>query len=286
MEAPAMMTSEQQAELLEKVVVGGDLSKLSPAQRVQYYQAVCQSLGVNPLTRPFDYLVLNGRLTLYANRTCADQLRTNRNISVKITAREVLDDVYIVTAWGRLPDGREDEATGAVSIAGLKGEARANAMMKAETKAKRRLTLSLAGLGWMDETEVDTVPNARRVRVDYDTGEIVDHPAMPEATPAPPKVQHPLEAAGLARTTIATLARWIGEGRPAAQWSPDQRAASQEVAEALLALLGHGAPAADIEALVQDYAHREGDRRAAVQDLLAAARTWLASLDDLGEADA
>ena len=42
---------------------------------------------------------------------------------------------------------------GVVSIAGLKGEALANAMMKAETKAKRRATLSICGLGWMDEVE-------------------------------------------------------------------------------------------------------------------------------------
>jgi hypothetical protein len=272
--------------LLEKVVVGGDLSRLSPAQRVQYYQAVCQSLGLNPLTRPFDYLHLNGRLMLYANRTCTDQLRTNRNISVKITARDVLDDVYIVTAWGRLPDGREDEATGAVSIAGLKGEMRANAMMKAETKAKRRLTLSLAGLGWMDETEVDTDPNAYRVRVDHATGELVDRSTIPDAVPATPKVQHPLESAGLARATIALLARWMGNGKPVVQWSLEQQAASQEVMDLLLALLRHGVPAADIEALVKDHAHRDGDRHAAVQDLIDTARTWLASLDAPATSDA
>ena len=30
--------------------------------------------------------------------------------------------------------------------------------MKAETKAKRRVTLSIAGLGWLDETELETIP--------------------------------------------------------------------------------------------------------------------------------
>jgi hypothetical protein len=34
----------------------------------------------------------------------------------------------------------------------------ANALMRAETKAKRRVTLSIAGLGWLDETEFDIVP--------------------------------------------------------------------------------------------------------------------------------
>ena len=42
----------------------------------------------------------------------------------------------------------------------LKGDALANALMKAETKAKRRVTLSIAGLGWLDETELDTIAQA------------------------------------------------------------------------------------------------------------------------------
>jgi hypothetical protein len=45
-------------EVLESVAVGGDLSGLTPAQRLAYYQAVCQSLGLNPLTKPFEYGVI------------------------------------------------------------------------------------------------------------------------------------------------------------------------------------------------------------------------------------
>jgi hypothetical protein len=44
-----------------------------------------------------------------------------------------------------------------VPFGNLKGDALANALMKAETKAKRRVTLSIAGLGWLDETELETV---------------------------------------------------------------------------------------------------------------------------------
>jgi len=51
------------------------------------------------------------------------------------------------------------EATGAVDIKGLTGKNLANAFMKAETKAKRRVTLSICGLGFLDESEVeDMVP--------------------------------------------------------------------------------------------------------------------------------
>ncbi|MDU5950540.1 MAG: hypothetical protein E6Z15_26195, partial [Paenibacillus macerans] len=41
----------------------------------------------------------------------------------------------------------------------------ANAIMKAETKAKRRVTLSLSGLGMMDESEIETIEGAERIEV-------------------------------------------------------------------------------------------------------------------------
>jgi hypothetical protein len=57
-----------------------------------------------------------------------------------------------------LANGRTDESTGAVPIKGVHGEALANAFLKAETKAKRRVTLSICGLGLLDETELETIP--------------------------------------------------------------------------------------------------------------------------------
>jgi hypothetical protein len=118
---------------------------------------VCKSLGLNAMTKPFEYLTLNGKLRLYALRDCADQLRRLHGISIYIASREKMSDIYVVTARAKDRTGREDESTGAVPLGNLKGDALANALMKAETKAKRRVTLSIAGLGWLDETELDTV---------------------------------------------------------------------------------------------------------------------------------
>jgi CheY-specific phosphatase CheX len=115
---------------------------------------------LNPLTKPFEYITLNGKLTLYARRDATDQLRQLHKVSIEIVAREVVEDCYVVTARATTPI-RQDESIGAVNIAGLKGDVRANAMMKAETKAKRRVTLSICGLGMLDETEVDSIPGAR-----------------------------------------------------------------------------------------------------------------------------
>jgi hypothetical protein len=121
---------------------------------------------------------LNGKLRLYALRDCADQLRRLHGISISITSRERLGDVYIVTVRAKDRTGREDESTGAVALGTLKGDALANALMKAETKAKRRVTLSLAGLGWLDETELETIP---QVRVGEPNGE--QGTADPEGKP-------------------------------------------------------------------------------------------------------
>lgn len=152
-------------EVMEMVAVGGDLSQLSPEQRVAYYMQVCQSLRLNPATKPFEYIRLNNKLTLYARRDATDQLRALHGVSITGMQRDYLDGLLVVTVTATDASGRQDVATGAVTTTGLKGDAMANAMMRAETKAKRRVTLSLCGLGWTDESEVETIPNAVKVEM-------------------------------------------------------------------------------------------------------------------------
>lgn len=143
--------------IIEQVLVMGDLSRLSPEQRNVYYKQVCESVGLNPLTRPFEFIVLNGKLTLYARKDCTDQLRKLNGVSIRIVSRETIDGVVVVTAQATDRTGRVDESTGAVSTANLRGEALSNAWMKAETKSKRRVTLSICGLGFTDESELEGV---------------------------------------------------------------------------------------------------------------------------------
>lgn len=171
------------AKTLEAVMMNNDLADLTPEQRLNYYNAVCESLGLNPYTQPFQYLRLQGKLTLYARRDCTEQLRKKHNVSVQIISRERLDDVYIVTARATLPNGRIDESIGVVSLAGLRGNELCNAYMRAETKAKRRVTLSIVGLGWMDESEIETVSDAQRVTVNMETGVIENAPERESHAP-------------------------------------------------------------------------------------------------------
>lgn len=210
------------ATLMESVVVGGDLKNLSTADRLAYYKSVCESLGLNPLTKPFDYITLNGRLTLYARRDATDQLRRIHGISVTKLERETHADagLYVVTAYATDAQGRSDSSIGAVSIKGLAGENLANAFMKAETKAKRRVTLSLAGLGWLDETEAPV----EHTPVSVETGEI-----FPERAWSNPTLKALLQAKGLRVKDLSPICggdmtranyadfidRWLGdeEGR-------------------------------------------------------------------------
>lgn len=143
---------------IEQVLIKGDLAGLSDVQRISYYKAVCDTVGLNPLTKPFEFISLNGKTVLYALKACTDQLRQIYKVSIKITDRKTIEGVYVVTACAQDASGRVDESTGAVQITGLKGDALANAFMKAETKAKRRVTLSICGLGMLDETEVESIP--------------------------------------------------------------------------------------------------------------------------------
>jgi hypothetical protein len=205
------------AELLERVVIGGDLSKLAPAERLQYYREVCHSLGLNPLTRPLEYLHLSGKLTLYARRDATDQLRKLHQISVERLEREIVEGVYVVTAYVKDDKGRTDSDLGAVPIEGLKDEARANAILKAVTKAKRRATLSICGLGMLDETELETLP--------------ADAVQSAATRPESEKARPPATAELQAKTAVLDAAREDLEAKlraPAKRADPVNRAAETE----------------------------------------------------------
>lgn len=175
-------------EAIESAIAEGDLSKLSSPERIAYYKKKCDSVGLNYVSQPFQYLELNNKLVLYATKACTDQLRQLHKISITITAQERIGDIYVVRAKAMTPDGREDEDMGTAylkkeEITGwevnqktgkkypkksgkwidLVGDDLANAMLKSITKAKRRVTLSIVGLGMLDESEVETIKGAKEV---------------------------------------------------------------------------------------------------------------------------
>lgn len=149
-------------EAIEAALAQGDLAKLSVPQRIEWYKHRCAAAGLNPASRPFEYITLQGKLTLYATKACTDQLSGIHGLSHEILSRETVEGLHVVTVRIRSRAGRTTEDIGAVPVQGLRGPDLANALMKAVTKAKRRATLSICGLGdVVDESELDTIADAR-----------------------------------------------------------------------------------------------------------------------------
>ncbi len=143
------------------IVLRGDLSGLNEDQKKQYYLYRCKQVGLDPAAKPFDLLTLNGKQILYANASATQQLCALHKLSTQITHRERVDGIYLVSVRVTGSDGRVSENQGAVDVGNLVGERLANAILKATTKAIRRSVLAHCGLGMLDETEVETIPQAR-----------------------------------------------------------------------------------------------------------------------------
>jgi hypothetical protein len=160
-ERSSLPMNAEQKEIMASIVLNGNIAKLTSDQRVIYVKQVCDRLGIDWSTQPFQILNLNGKERLYATKDATDQLRKVHGVSIYKLDKVFEQDLCIVTAYARDRNSKEDTSTGAVSIKGLQGESLANAIMKAETKAKRRATLSICGLGMLDENEVETIENAQ-----------------------------------------------------------------------------------------------------------------------------
>ena len=192
---------------IEKALMAGDISKMSPEVRVQFYRALCQSCGLNPLTRPFIVLkTQGGELHWYATVGATEQLRKLHRVSTRLLSRErTPDDLYVVTVQCFTPDGRQEESQGIEYVGGLKGQALGNAMMKASSKALRRATLALCGLG-MGLAEVES---GQVVPFDPQTGAV----QLPEA----PEASAPGSPAGPGGALLTTVGQWFRQRPPASR---------------------------------------------------------------------
>lgn len=145
------------SQIIESLVLQGDISKMSAEQKVNYYNWLCKSLGLNPATQPFQIIKFQGKETLYAKKDATEQLRKIYGVSIIEIQDKLENEIFRVNVKIMDKKGRTDSGLGVVSLKGLSGDALCNAMMKAETKAKRRATLSICGLGILDESETDTI---------------------------------------------------------------------------------------------------------------------------------
>jgi hypothetical protein len=191
------------SEQIENILIIGDLKNLTAEQRVEYAKAFAKSLGINILTRPFDYILFREydnspeRLELYLNAKGAAQLRKIHRISIipGSLKRVIQDEHCMVSVDVRDGWGSTDSATGSVSLFKFKdgrkipfaGREWDNAIMKSETKAKRRATLSICGLAMLDESQLDTMIVTGGVTPE---GRIFRYPGVSET----PQIEESIEA--------------------------------------------------------------------------------------------
>ena len=85
-------------ERLLSVIAQGDLGKLDAAGKLEYYKRVCASLDLNPLTQPFAFLNLQGKVVLYALKGATEQIAHRQGISIDLAEAQFHEDCILVRA--------------------------------------------------------------------------------------------------------------------------------------------------------------------------------------------
>src|SRR5215467_13587952 len=151
---------DELAVLTERLLLGdGDLSKFSPDERLRFAQLMCERRGVDVRDGVVQLIRSQGRVVLYWNSLFTDSQRAVLGITIESLTWDIFDNICVARCEMRAADGRRDVDIGAVSVEGLKGVARENAIMKSLTKAKRRTTLSILGMG---SSESEDLPETAR----------------------------------------------------------------------------------------------------------------------------
>ena len=159
-----------QAKDIADFLITGNLASFSKEKQIELMVNICKEVGVSPVLRPLQLINFQGKSIWYLSASGAEAIASKLGIVIEtIEEKELLDKgVAMIKVKGTLPSGRTDTATAYLSIGStnlkgetttLKGEAYANAMMKLESKARRRLIVRLAGLKdeyVPEENEVET----------------------------------------------------------------------------------------------------------------------------------
>jgi hypothetical protein len=186
-----LAAQDQADEALNKFLTTGDISLIPPGQQGRFLAEYALRLGLDPLTQPFEILTLNGKKILYAKKSCSDQLRKINGISIEIVKTEFINvEGQMQNRWllchvratmedPKTGKPRSDEDYGMVDF-GSEGM-QLNGHKKAVTQAKRRVTLSICGLGLPDESELGDFNGGRGARATgTSTVRTFAAPALPE----------------------------------------------------------------------------------------------------------
>lgn len=225
------LTAQQQDSLLRM-----DVNKLNTQQKLAYVYYMAVRKGLDPALKPFDFIPDGrGGIVLYANASCADQLREINRLSVEPVSEQIIDSPVEVTRW---VDGKKVQETittpsvykitfkvsdpvdpehpevpprvthdaGTYAIIGPPGTIADN-ILKAWTKGQRRATLGHCGIGLPDVSEIGGMvakPPALAAPRDVTAPKRapVDPPEKSAKAPTPPPVQPMKNGNGVSRASL------------------------------------------------------------------------------------
>lgn len=144
---------------VEQALITGELAGLTKGQLVEVQRRMAEKMGIDPSLSPVDAIQdrKTGRLTLYINSKGAAELR--RRHGLEVVAIDVVTQrpgLVVLRCTLRGSDGRGDMAFGAAGWEVDRPWDEAKAWLVAETRAKRRATMSAVGIfleGPSDEVE-------------------------------------------------------------------------------------------------------------------------------------
>lgn len=181
---------EQLSAAVRAYLRTGDLSMLPDQEKDKVLLKMCEHYSLDPVLRPFILIKLNGKEVWYPTKAATDQVAAKFNLTrevieikeniergiiecrVKITQENSARVETCVAAVSIIEFGRDQ--SGKVEQRPMRGEAYANALMKVETKAKRRATLGWLGIADMQDPGEETVESKPVT---------VDSPALPGPNP-------------------------------------------------------------------------------------------------------
>ncbi len=142
------------------------------------YVSECKRFGLDPVTRPFDVIEFQKKTTLYITSRGVDQLafiHCVTRVTVKPPTVVTMAGIQFISCQvdAILPNGRRESSTATLPCV---GKLDVNHLMKCETKAKRRATLSILSVGVFAEDEIDSLPGMVAPK-QLDTGTLAIHVA-------------------------------------------------------------------------------------------------------------
>jgi len=138
-----------------------DLSNLTEEQKQEYVGAVCDHLEV-PKELNLVRLIWSDegdgarRQVAYVLKGATDIIREKRKITTESLTSQIVQGSVVFTATGKDKEGRQEIAVGSAFIGNAIGKNLDNAIMTAQTRATRRMTIQFVGGGVLDESEVNS----------------------------------------------------------------------------------------------------------------------------------